>query len=121
MPSQPQEPRGDLRFVGAAEIEEMRGYAKGAARNMRRDFEDFPEPYQILRMGPIYLESEILAFFERHPELGRDESQERAERNESIRQRIRDGETNVSALARDVGVTRGLIYQVAGDLLRARR
>jgi transposase-like protein len=57
-------------------------------------------------------------FLERHPELGQvTPAKLTVEQKEEIRSRIAAGDTRVSVIAREYGVSRGLIYKFAGDLL----
>jgi prophage regulatory protein len=56
---------GKIRLMGAAEIQARLGVSRQRAYQLvsRRDF---PEPYQVLAMGSIWLESDVEAWISKH-------------------------------------------------------
>jgi hypothetical protein len=104
--------------VSLREIADMRSVTISAASNWSRTFADFPAPFEELAIGSVYVRQEAVDFLERHPELGQvTPAKLTVEQKEEIRSRIAAGDTRVSVIAREYGVSRGLIYKFAGDLL----
>lgn len=53
------------RLVGPAEIMKMLSVGKTQARNIAQS-DDFPEPYDTLAMGTVYLRADVVAWARRH-------------------------------------------------------
>ncbi len=108
-------------LVGMAEVGEMRGVSASTASNWRARFADFPVPVANLRCGSIFLLTEVQKFLDAHPNLGAGSPRAviSEQTRDGIRSAISGGQDNVSALARDFGVSRSSVYDIAADLLFA--
>lgn len=61
-----------LRFLGTSEIGTRLGVTRSRAHAITRD-RDFPEPYQTLTMGSIWLDEDVEAWIREHrPALAED-------------------------------------------------
>jgi hypothetical protein len=114
MPQQQRVPE----LVGIAEIGLLAGGVPSSHVSLwRRRLEDFPEPVQVLAMGPVFLAADARAFLARHPDLGGPPTRIAPDVRLAVRAAVSAGQTNVAALSRQYGITRNSVYAIVSDLL----